>query len=244
MNAHDRRYLKRLVETRLNDAGAKQEPSVIPMAVDTNKHRNQTITMLKRFSKVILPVISFLWCMWVALPTWTLTLPSTSYRPLNPFTAVFTLTNSGYLPATRVKLECFENRVNYADGSGSGPLESKQIELQDISRNESRTFQRPQVVSGISVVPGVISPDEIKKEYEDTKKYLNENGHFPDEDIPFVWADFQFDVTYSTHFYPFEWLRKYRVVSRLTQNGTFVWDQVALDKKFEKAQWIEPPNLH
>jgi hypothetical protein len=52
----------------------------------------------------------------------------------------------------------------------------------------------------------------------------------PQGDMSFEWADFEFHVSYSL--LGISTTDKYRVIGRPGENGTFVWEQVALDKKF------------
>ena len=65
-----------------------------------------------------LGTLATLSALYFAFPSWTLSLPSSAYHPRNPFTAIFTLTNSGYLPADSVKVVCIQNLVEYVDPAG------------------------------------------------------------------------------------------------------------------------------
>ncbi len=93
--------------------------------------------------------------------------------------------------------------------------------------------------------PGkVLTPEEAKQEYENTKRFVNENGRFPGEDMPFVSADFKFALSYRPVFLPFQLKENYRMLGKSNQNGDFVWENVPLDKKIEKVRWIDPPTGH
>src|SRR5208282_1942025 len=127
----------------------------------------------RRNWKTLLPVSLFasLLGIYAALPSWSLSLPSTAYHPSNPFTAVFTITDAGLFPGAGVQVQCFQNMIKYLEprNSFSARLVSEPTDLGTIYRNESRTFSCPQVVSDIQFIPRVLTPDEIKKQYEDIK---------------------------------------------------------------------------
>ena len=88
-------------------------------------------------------------------------------------------------------------------------------------RNESRTFTCPQVILNVKKYNYVLTPEELKQLYL---------AGPPKEDMSFDWADFEFHVSYSLLGLTFT--DKYRVVGRPDENGHFVWEQVALDRKF------------
>jgi hypothetical protein len=111
--------------------------------------------------------------------------------------------------------------VGIANNLHSSNLLSKPVKLGAIYKNESRTFSCPQVVLNVQTWSRVLAPEEIKQMYLEGP---------PKEDMSFEWADFEFHVTYSLMF--INLTNKYRAIGRPGENGTFVWEQVALDKKF------------
>jgi hypothetical protein len=132
-------------------------------------------------------------------------------------------------------VECYQNYIHYTDpirGSSSN-LQSNATDLGTIGRNESRTFSCPQVVTDITIVPRVLTPEEIKQMYQAGVQSLNETGYPPGEDMPFDWADFEFHIKYSPWILPIRWTQKYRVVGKPAEGGNFVWQQVATDYQFE-----------
>jgi hypothetical protein len=172
---------------------------------------------------------------YLLLPSWSLTLPSSSYRPRNPYTAVFALTNSGSFPASSVNVQCLLRSIHYLNpqNSHSSGLISEVSGLGRIDRNESRTFNCPQSVFHPEVFHGVLTPDQVKNLYEDRKKDFDSNGTYVGPDTPFDSADFEVHVVYSPLFMPFHWTSRFRVIARPSQDGSSViWEQVDLKKKF------------
>jgi hypothetical protein len=171
---------------------------------------------------VVSSIAGVLWGLWVASPPWTLTLPSASYRPRNPFTAVFAITNADIFPGYDVRIECVQNLIKYVTPRVFSKSTSEVPPLGMMSRTDSRTFSCPQVVLNVQTTWNrVLAPEEIKQMYL---------AGPPKEDMSFEWADFEFHVTYSLMF--INRTNKYRVVGRPGENGMFIWEQVALDKKF------------
>jgi ABC-type phosphate transport system substrate-binding protein len=105
--------------------------------------------------------------------------------------------------------------------------------LGTIHRNESRTFVCPQSVFHSEVFKGVLTPDQIKKNYEDQKKsWFTPDGQYIGPDMPFDSADFEFHVIYSPAFMPLIWTYSFRVIGRPNQDGSSViWEEVDLKKK-------------
>ncbi len=171
--------------------------------------------------RVLAPVVSILWGLWAASPPWTLTLPSASYRPRNPFTAVFAITNADIFPGYDVRIECVQNLIKYVTPRVFSKSTSEVSPLGTMYRTDSRTFSCPQVVLNVQTWNRVLTPEEIKQMYL---------AGPPKEDMSFEWADFEFHVSYSLMF--INRTNKYRVVGRPGENGTFIWEQVALDKTF------------
>jgi hypothetical protein len=232
MNAHDRRQIERMVRSVIADAtdqkSQPQDPSPKPPTKPQTKPKTKFLWPWETVAWAAITALSSIagatLTAYVALPAWSLTLPSSSYRPRNPFTAVFTVTNAGYLPGEDVKVQCIQNRINYAgitNNLHSSGLVSQPVILGSIRKNRSRNFSCPQVVLGIQTWNRAITPEEVKQAYL---------AGPPKEDMSFDWADFEFHIMYSLAI--FHWEDKYRVVGRPAENGTFVWEEVALDKKF------------
>jgi hypothetical protein len=163
---------------------------------------------------------------YVALPSFSLSLPSSSYRPRNPFTAIFVVSNSGYLRAVNVHVQCIENMIRYTDpanilsgAANGGPI----VQIGTVPRNSSRTFSCPQLVQSIQTFNRALTAEEVKKLYEQGP---------PTGDMAFAWADFELRVSYQVSMLPVRFTEAYRVTGKPSEDGTFVWEQVALDKKF------------
>jgi hypothetical protein len=172
---------------------------------------------MKRALEAVVTIVSVLWGIYAALTSWQLALPSASFLPHDPFAAVFSLTNSGYLSATSVEVERYRSYVHYKDPiNGYTNMPSAPIPLGDLGRNEFRTFLCPQSVSAVTVWNRALTPGEVEKEYEESL------AHPSSPDMPFDLADFEFRVKYSPSPLPLHWTTRYRVVGRPRQNGAFV----------------------
>jgi hypothetical protein len=245
MNSKERRTLRRMVKAALSDAANQpSQPMQNPQKNQTELKPPKPKSWFQRNWKTLspIPLIASLLAIYAAFPSWSLTLPSSAYRPRNPFTAVFTITNLGLLPGTDVQVQCFQNLIKYAEPKDifSGPLLSDPTSLGTIYRNNSRTFSCPQVVSGIKFWHRVLTPEEVRKEYAAGKKIIEETGHPPGEDMPFIWADFSFKIRYSSLLIPHRWTDTYRVVGKPGQDGAFVWEIVPPDKVFPGPPRVGP----
>ena len=206
-----------------NKIGSSQQPSPAIPPAEIPRWRKLIIwargSLLLRAVAGAAPI---LWAVWVYSPPWTLSLPSSSYRPRNPFQAVFTITNSDLFPGSDVKVTCTENMIRYVVPKMASTSTGREVpSLGTMHRNESRTFACPQFWLYIQTWNRVLSPDEIKRMYL---------AGPPQEDMSFEWADFEIHVSYSL--LGINRIDKYRVVGSPGENGTFIWQQVALDKKF------------
>ena len=239
MNSHDRRTVERMIKLAVADAiGPRQPPPPAPAkppATQPKPPRQRSVWRRVTLGWAALTLAgsiagAFLTA-YVALPSWSLALPSASYRPRNPFTAVFTVTNSGYFPGKDVHVLCIQNMIRYTNlGIFQNPYSAGLIggptDLGSIYKNESRTFSCPQVLRGLKVRQGVMTPAQAAEDYQESLRATKESQ----EDMPFDWADFEFQVSYSLAFLHFT--DKFRVVGRPAIDGSFVWEQVPLDKVF------------
>ncbi len=235
MNARERRYVKRLAKSIAggeNDPKAQQERprEVLPLLAPETKWQ----LLLRHPGRLIALVSSLVTIVgiYVYLPSWSLTLPTSAYRPHNPYTAVFGITNQGSIPAREVKVRCILKSIHYLNPAGthSSGFTSEVADLGTLGRNESRTFTCPQSVFHVDVTPGVMTPDEVKRQYEEQKQWFAPDGHYIGPDMPFDFADFELDVLYAP-LIPVTLTSRFQVVARPGETGTLVWERIDIHKK-------------
>lgn len=238
MNSHQRRVLRRMISRMITEAQGGEVDQSMPREPSQQQPQMQASPSRKQWwrtveiAATIVGILGFLGFLYLAWPSWSVSLPSTAYRPRNPFTAIFTVSNVGYVSA-KAEVVCKQNLIKYLEPANifSNGV-SKPLDLGDISRNEARTFSCPQIFAGIKVIPGVLTEEQIKADYEAGRKVIEETGHPPNEDMPFDWVDFEFQLKYSVPLVPFRFTDSYRVVGKPGQNGTFVWELVDPRKVF------------
>jgi hypothetical protein len=175
-------------------------------------------------------------------PSWSLDLPSASFRPNNPFTGVFTITNVGYLPASQVSVQCAQKMIEYSDppDTYSADLIGEPSTASWMNRNEKLSVICPQVVAGIKIFPRVITPDEAKKLHDQVvaANPFNDNPHV-------IWADLIFTIKYApiAMFPVWHWTDTRRVKGEPSENGTFVWMQVPIDRVYDRPSYQQHRTL-
>lgn len=232
MNAQERRYIHREIRVAIDDAAGQcpQLATQQPTLPDKPAQRPQLQSTFQKL-KVAWGLITLLASVtgavltaYVALPSLSLSLPSASYRPTNPFTAIFVVTSSGYLPGINVQAECLQNRIEYVhpkDISSSG-LQTVATKLGSIFRNESRTYSCPQV-AWVKIIPRSLTPSEIKNM---NQLDSSQSEQMSDQDMSFKLADFDLRFTYHVPLLPINWTAKYHVVGKPAQDGSFIWEEV------------------
>jgi hypothetical protein len=224
------------VKSNSGDTTSQPQIPQVRQTVDPRTRQQPHLHRMRKAISIIVAVIGTSYSIYVALPSWSLSLPSSSYRPRNPYTAIFTITNAGYLPAANVSVQCVLNDIKYTEPRTENFGFITEVNgLGVVKRNESRTFSCPQALYHLEMqaTPYAPTQDQVTAYYrEHILPHLGPKGEWQGEDMPFEWADFEFHVIYSPAFLPLKFISKYRVVGRPGQYGTFVWEQVALDKKF------------
>jgi hypothetical protein len=170
-------------------------------------------------------------------PSWSLDLPSASFRPENPFTAVFTITNVGYLPASRISVQCVQNMIEYYDppDTFSAGLMGEPSVSNWQSRNGKVSVTCPQVVAGLKIWNRVLSLDEIREMYERGLKEgppLRENPHIS-------WIDLVFRIKYApiALFPIWTWTEELRVKGELGEDGKFVWMYIPVNQIYDRPSY-------
>jgi hypothetical protein len=176
-------------------------------------------------------------------PSLQLDLPSTADRMGNPYTALFTLTNTGWASATSVTVHCLVNDVEYVvpkDVHSSGLPTAADVGT--IAHDEKRTFNCPQLVSYAGYIPKALTPNEVWQFEQYLRSHAeDERGRWIGPDMKFAWIDLEFDATYR---FITGYSRKFRVVGHPGDNGAFVWRQVPLDERFDEAHKKHPEWSH
>jgi hypothetical protein len=170
-------------------------------------------------------------------PSWSLDLPSASFRPENPFTAVFTITNVGYLPASHVSVQCMQKMVEYSNppNGSSSSLVGEPSTSNWMSRNGKLSVICPQVVANFQVFLRALSEKEITELARQGPK-LNENPHV-------IWADLIFTVKYApiAIFPLLTWTEKLRVKGELGEDGNFVWMHIPIEQIYDRPSYHPIP---
>jgi hypothetical protein len=108
-------------------------------------------------------IVSIGWGIWLYTPPWTLTLPSASYRPRNPFTAIFTITNNDLFPGYDVRIKCTQNMIKYVMPRVFSKASSDVTPLGDMYRTDSRTFSCPQTFLSVQTWNRALHPKKSNK---------------------------------------------------------------------------------
>jgi len=164
------------------------------------------------------------------LPSWSMGLPSTSFRPGNPFKAVFTIGNSGYLTAYDVHVVCIQNQVKYADlgGTESQDLNHGLVgQFDRIEHGDNRTVSCFQTTLGVQMFPEILSQKQISQMYKDFQKSFNDEGEYSGRDMAFKYADLEFQVSSRPFYLPLTMTKRFHVIGKPGQDGAFVWQQVS-----------------
>ena len=231
----ERRRRKHRSKKTKNGATSRQEPQVSrPPSGITHKWlltewpKPSLVKIVSSLGTVCLALLAF----YQYSPSWTLDLPSSSFRPNNPFTAVFTITNTGLLPATHVSVKCVQQMIEYSEPSNtfsSGP--APWATARWVSRNDKLSALCEQIIAGIKIYPRILSLEEME-ELRWERPPLDENPHV-------IWADLVFTIRYAPIFFipQWQWTEWRRVKGEPGEDGTFVWMQVPVDHVYHRPSY-------
>jgi hypothetical protein len=208
----------------------------------TRKHRRKRI--LRKTATILGLVTTFAFGYYQVRPTWNLETPSTAMRPVNPFTTIFTISNSGVLPAANITAVCLEKMIEYDDsvqlpgykGAFSGPLIGPKATSSWLESGAKMTVDCSQQIAYVGAVGRALSSEEIRAKSEEGLAKLQQGKM---DDPPIKWMDVELDIEYAP--IPIlPWFRtttRRRVVGQRSENNVFVWMPVPLDKEFDRPSY-------
>jgi hypothetical protein len=228
-----------------NATTPRQDTEAQKPPAPTHKKLGSWWTGLPRWKKILGSLLSLVIVFYFQYaPSWSLDLPSASFRPENPFTAVFTITNVGYLPASRVSIQCTQRMIEYSDppDTFSANLVAPLSTSNWVPRNGKLSTLCTQVVAGLQVWHRALSDKEVKELYEKSLREgppLNENPHI-------VWADLIFTIHYCAVLPLWTWTEERRVKGELGEDGKFVLMHVSVDQLYDRPSyraWLKQQQL-
>jgi hypothetical protein len=239
MTKKERNEVKAIVASELarillaNSAVSKPEQEPQPLTSVPTIPPRSNWRFPKWMTLIASSLIGVCWAFFVYCASWSLDYPSGSLRSNNPFTTVFTFTNTGQLPAESVTITCKQRVVELNNGQklpgatmyNLAPAAS--TTAPHVGSGEKLSFVCQQVISGWSMNEGRVPLDA-------PMPVFTENN----PDLPVTWADFEFTIAYSP--FPFIhipfWAAHRRMIGQPDKNGSFVWAAATMNQTFDQHQ--------